>query len=113
MMFQIFSVIIETIKDPLLRRLIRPAAQEFRRPPLRHQAGGDTPGHLDLKAVLTLDGSNRFLVRYRSADFGRRHILAQTLVDHLTKQVIVGPCQVFNFGYKLRANPMHAAKHER
>ncbi|HKM73642.1 MAG TPA: hypothetical protein VJX94_26855 [Stellaceae bacterium] len=31
-MFQIFSVIIEAIKDPLLRRLIRPAAQKFRRP---------------------------------------------------------------------------------
>jgi hypothetical protein len=30
-MFQIFCVIIETIKDPLLRRLIRPAAREFTR----------------------------------------------------------------------------------
>jgi len=37
-MFRIFSIIIETIKDPLLRRLIRPSAQEFRRPSLRHRA---------------------------------------------------------------------------
>jgi len=41
-MFQIFSVIIETIKEPLLRRLIRLAAQEFRRPA---PASSSLPGH--------------------------------------------------------------------
>jgi hypothetical protein len=53
------------------------------------------------------------LVRHGAADLDRVLVLSQTLVDDLTKQVFVRPSQVFDFGYKLRANPMHAAQHER
>jgi hypothetical protein len=55
----------------------------------------------------------RRLVRQGTADLGRILVFSQTLVDDLTKQVIVGPSQVFDFGNKLRVNPMHAAEDER
>lgn len=34
----------------------------------------------------------------------------RTLVNHLTKQVVFCPSQVFDLGYELRANPMHSAE---
>jgi hypothetical protein len=47
------------------------------------------------------------------AHLNRIFILAKTLVDDLAEQVIVRPSQVLDLGYKLRANPVHAAQHER
>jgi hypothetical protein len=150
-MFRIFSVIIETIKDPLLRRLIRPSAQEFRKPSLPHRAlptrppsgvgaswpaisttsraasrskiscsgpdgtpadrsDGETPGHLNLRPFRPSGRCNRFRVRYRSADFGRRLVFAQAFVDDLAERVVVGPSQVFHLGDKLGPRPMDAAQ---
>jgi hypothetical protein len=40
-------------------------------------------------------------------------VLPQTLINHLTKQVVVGPSQVFDLDHKLGTNPMHAAEDER
>jgi hypothetical protein len=52
-------------------------------------------------------------VRHGTADLRRRLVLAQPFVDDLTKQVILRPGQVFDFGDKLGTHPMHAAQHER
>jgi hypothetical protein len=43
----------------------------------------------------------------------RALVLSETLVDHLAKQVVIGPSQVLDLDHKLRPNPMHAAQHQR
>jgi hypothetical protein len=53
------------------------------------------------------------LVRNGTADLARIFVLAQTLINHLAKQVIVRPGQIFHLNHKLRLNPMHAAEDER
>jgi len=53
------------------------------------------------------------VVRHGTPYLSRALVLPETLIDHLAKQVVVGPSQVFDFGHKLKANPMHAAEHER
>ena len=40
-------------------------------------------------------------------------VLLQTVVNYLTKQVFVCPCQVFDLDHKLGPNPVHAAQDER
>jgi hypothetical protein len=45
-------------------------------------------------------------VGHRTLDFGRILVLPQTLVNDLTKQVVVRPRQIFDFDYKLGANPV-------
>jgi hypothetical protein len=39
-------------------------------------------------------------------------VLSQTLVNDLTKQVIVCPGQVFDLGYKLGAHPTNTTEDE-
>jgi hypothetical protein len=53
------------------------------------------------------------MVGHRTLDVGRILVLSQTLINDLTKQVVVGPCQVFDLYHKLRANSVHAAHDER
>ena len=36
--------------------------------------------------------------RHRAADFGRRLVLAQALVNDLPQQVVVRPGEIFDFG---------------
>jgi hypothetical protein len=45
------------------------------------------------------------LVGHRTLDFGRIFVLPQTLVNDLTKQVVVRPRQIFDFDHKLGAEP--------
>jgi hypothetical protein len=45
-------------------------------------------------------------VRRRAADFGRRVVLAQTLIDHLAQQIVVGPSEIFHLGDELGRYPM-------
>ena len=52
-------------------------------------------------------------VRHGTLDVGRILVLSLTLVNDLTKQVVVCPCQVFDLDHKLGANPMHTAQDER
>src|ERR1700738_1799135 len=49
-------------------------------------------------------------VDHGSADCGRIFVLAQTLINHLAKQVIVRPAQILHLNHKLGSNPMHAAE---
>jgi hypothetical protein len=53
------------------------------------------------------------LVRHAALDVTRILVLPQTLIDHLTKQIIVGPAQVCDLDHKLRSDPMHPVEHER
>ena len=39
--------------------------------------------------------------------------LAQTVIDDLPQQIVVGPGQKLHFGDELGSHPMHAAEHER
>jgi hypothetical protein len=41
-------------------------------------------------------------------NLGHRLVLAQTLVDHLPQQVVVGPGEILHFGDQLGPHPMHA-----
>jgi hypothetical protein len=52
-------------------------------------------------------------MRRGAADLCGRLVLAQALVDHLAKQVVLRPGQILDFGDKLRPHPMHAAQDER
>ena len=52
-------------------------------------------------------------MRHGAADLGRRFVFAQTFIDDLAQQIVVGPGQVFDFGDEFRAHPMHAAQNER
>ena len=51
-------------------------------------------------------------MRHRTAHFGRRLVLAQTLVSHLAQQIVVGPGEIFDFRDKLGPHPMHAAENK-
>jgi len=53
------------------------------------------------------------LIRRRTTDLGRILVLSQTLVNDLTKQVILCPSQIFDLDNKLGPNPVHAAEDER
>jgi hypothetical protein len=46
-------------------------------------------------------------------DVGRILVLSQTLVNDLTKQVVICPRQVFDLDDKLGLNAVHAAEDER
>src|ERR1700730_12467016 len=48
----------------------------------------------------------------RPAHLGRGLVLAQTLIDHLPQQVVVGPGEIFHLGDQLGPDPMHAAEDE-
>src|SRR5271163_4266273 len=52
-------------------------------------------------------------MRHRTAHLTRRLVLAQTLVDDLTQQIVVGPGQIFHLGDDLGTHPMHPAEHQR
>jgi hypothetical protein len=52
------------------------------------------------------------LVRNGTLDVGRFLVLSQTLVNDLTKQVFLCPCQVFDLDYELGPNPVHAVEDE-
>jgi hypothetical protein len=49
-------------------------------------------------------------MRHRPAHFGRRLILAQTFVDDLAQQIVIGPGQELDLGHQLGSHPMHAAE---
>ena len=53
------------------------------------------------------------MVRDGTLDVGRILVLSQTLVNDLTKQVVICPAQIFDLDHKLRPNPVHAAEDER
>jgi hypothetical protein len=53
------------------------------------------------------------LVRQGTLDVSRILVLSQTLINDLTKQVILCPSQVFDLDYKLGPNPVDAAEDER
>jgi hypothetical protein len=52
-------------------------------------------------------------MRHRAADFGRRLVLAQALVNDLPQQVVDRPGKIFDFGDQRGPLPMHAAEHQR
>jgi hypothetical protein len=52
----------------------------------------------------------RFRMRHRPARFGRRLILAQTFLDDLAQQIVIGPGQELDLGHQLGPHPMHAAE---
>jgi hypothetical protein len=49
-------------------------------------------------------------VRRLPAHLGRRLVLAQTLVNHLAQQIVVGPGEIFHLNDQLGPYPMHAAE---
>jgi hypothetical protein len=53
------------------------------------------------------------LVRHGTTNVGRIVVLSQALVNDLTKQVVIRPCQIFDLNHKLGPNPVHAAEDER
>ena len=61
----------------------------------------------------SLAARGRWLVRQGTLDVGRILVLSQTLVNHLTKQVVICPAQIFDLDHNLRPNPVYAAKDER
>src|SRR5689334_5312111 len=74
----------------------------------RHQTASldDRPGWYSARqAGLT--------VRRRTAHFGRRLVLAQTFIDDLTQQIVIGPGEIFHLGDELGPDPMRAAEHKR
>jgi hypothetical protein len=46
-------------------------------------------------------GQGGLPVRHRAADLGRRLVLAQTLIDHLAQQIVIGPGQKLDLGDQL------------
>ena len=54
-----------------------------------------------------------WFVQHGMAHLGWIFVFPQTLVDHLTKEVVPGPCQVFDLDNKLGPNPVDAAENER
>jgi len=51
-------------------------------------------------------------MRHRAPHLGRRLVLAQSLIDDLAQQIVVGPGQKLDLGHQLRPHPMHAAEHQ-
>jgi hypothetical protein len=52
-------------------------------------------------------------VRRRTANLGRRLVLAQAFIDDLAQQIIFRPGEEFHFGDQLGPYPMHAVQHKR
>ena len=50
--------------------------------------------------------------RCLAAHVSSRLVLAQTLIDHLAQQIVLGPGQKLDLHDELGANPMHAAEHQ-
>jgi putative oxidoreductase len=48
-------------------------------------------------------------MRHCAAHLRRRLVLAQTFVNHLPQQIVVGPGEIFDFGDQLGPHPMHTA----
>jgi hypothetical protein len=52
-------------------------------------------------------------MRHLTTHLGHRLVLAQSLINDLAQQVVVGPGEIFDLGDELGPHPMHAAENER
>jgi hypothetical protein len=51
-------------------------------------------------------------MRHLAPDLGRRLVLAQTLIDRLAKQIVLGPGEKLDLHNELGPHPMHAAENQ-
>jgi hypothetical protein len=58
-----------------------------------------------------ITGKSSFM-RHRTSDLGRRLVRAQTLIDDLAQQIVVGPGQIFDFRDQRWPDPMQVAQHQ-
>jgi hypothetical protein len=55
-------------------------------------------------------GCGGFRMRRRTADFGRGLVFAQTLINDLPQQIVVGPVRYLTIGDQLEPHPLDAAQ---
>jgi hypothetical protein len=79
----------------------------------KHDRIIDSPSPLIGKAAGRLNTVEPGFARYFATNVLGVFVFSQTLIDHLSQQVVVGPGQEFDLGYQLGPYPMHATQYQR